>query len=178
MKARSNMTHPSIRSFLRAAVALGMLTLSGTALAAEGIHVEQAWARPTTSMAKAGGAFLTIHDRAGQGDRLVGASSPAAERAELHSHTMEDGIARMREVEGGIEVSAGGELAMQPGGYHIMLMGLRAPLAPGGTVPLTLSFERAGDVDVTVRVLEAGERPPAAGGMQGDGHGQAGGHRH
>ncbi|WP_119678714.1 copper chaperone PCu(A)C [Indioceanicola profundi] len=165
-----------IRRFAAVALVSAGILAPIAAWAADRPAVEQAWARPTTSMAKAGGAFLVIRDVSGEGDRLVSASSPVAEKTELHTHSMENGVARMRPVGEPLELPAGGVLEMLPGGNHVMFIGLNERLAPGATVPLTLSFERAGEVEVEVRVLKAGEKPPAS--AESSGGGQNGAHDH
>ncbi len=93
-----------------------------------------------------------IHN-SGEADRLVGVSSDAAARTELHTHLEgENGVMRMVHVEEGFELPADGMIAMQRGGKHVMLMGLNAPMEQGATVTVTLTFEKAGDVVVEVPV--------------------------
>ena len=105
-----------------------------------------------------GAAWLTIRNPGG-GDRLVGAESPVAERIELHRHVHKDGVMTMRRVEA-IDLPAGGEAALEPGGDHLMLFGLETGLKPGGSFPLTLFFEKAAPVTVDVRVAPlAGTAP-------------------
>ena len=121
------------------------------------ITVQDAWARATPPGAKIAAGYLVIRN-AGAADRLVSASSPAAERVETHT-TMRDGdISRMREVKG-YEVPARGTLELKPSGSHLMLVNIKAPLKEGTTVPLTLKFEKAGEVRTTlqVRPLVGGE---------------------
>lgn len=134
--------------------------------------VSDAWARPTVAGQSAGGGFLTLRGGA-SADRLIGASAAIAQRVELHTMRMEGNVMRMHEVEG-IEVPAGATVELAPGGLHVMFMGLQQPLAVGTRFPLTLRFERGGEVEVT---MEVAMRPGAAqGGRHGSGHG--GGHRH
>ncbi|MBP7339904.1 copper chaperone PCu(A)C [Niveispirillum sp.] len=154
--------------------AAASLLLAGAAQAE--ISVSNPFSRASAPQAKAGAAFLTLNIDAGA-DKLVGASSPVADKAELHAHLMEGGVARMRPVEGGIAVNAGTPTELKPGGLHIMLMGLKAPLKQGDSFPLTLTFEKAGEVAVTVPV----QGPGAMGPMQGQDHGSHGdhaGHQH
>jgi Uncharacterized protein conserved in bacteria len=105
----------------------------------------------------ASAAYLTI-ETGGASDRLVAAASPAAARVELHEHILEDGVAKMREVAAGIPVAPDAPAVLEPGGYHVMLMGLTAPLAEGDAIDLTLTFEAAGEITVTVpvRAMAAG----------------------
>lgn len=105
-----------------------------------------------TPVAKTGAIYLTLTNEGSGDDRLVGAATPAAAKAELHTHVMKDGAMRMRPVES-LEIPVGETVPVKPGGTHIMLMGLKAPLEEGGTVDLTLTFERGGDVTIAVPVL-------------------------
>jgi len=98
----------------------------------------------------AGGAFLKIQNQGGA-DRLLAASSSAAGMVQLHSMAMDGNVMKMREVEA-IELPAGKTVELKPGGLHIMLMGLKAPLKAGSSVPLTLKFEKAGAVTVNLTV--------------------------
>ena len=137
-------------------VTVTIFLLSAAAAQAQ-ITVQDAWARATPPGAKIAAGYLVIRN-AGAADRLVSASSPAAERVETHT-TMRDGdISRMREVKG-YEVPARGTLELKPAGSHLMLVNLKAPLREGTTVPLTLKFEKAGEVktELQVRPLVGGE---------------------
>lgn len=103
--------------------------------------------------APSGGAFMTIADPDGAADRLIGASSPLVEKIELHTHEIDaDGVARMIEVEEGFELPAGGELVLERGGLHLMLFGLSPEIADGTVIPVTLTFETAGEVQVDIPV--------------------------
>lgn len=115
-------------------------------------------------------AYAKIMNMGSEDDRLVAASSPAAGRVELHTHLMENGIARMRPVEA-IEVPAGGTAELKPGGDHVMLFDLVEPLKKGDKFPMTLTFEKAGAVEVTVNVEALG----TSGQKHGD-HGDHSGH--
>jgi copper(I)-binding protein/uncharacterized protein YcnI len=125
------------------------------------IAVEQPFARATP--AKVGGVFLMLKNGGGTADKLVKAASPVAESVELHTHIKDGDAMRMRAVEN-IPVPANGQTALEPGGYHIMLIGLKQALKEGGSFPLTLTFEKAGSVTVAVPVQKAGA--PAAGGHE------------
>lgn len=135
---------------------------AGESAPPQSIVVSGAWARATAPQAVSGGVFLTIRNTGATDDRLVTAASPAAARAELHTHVMDNGIMRMRPVEGGIPVPAGQTVELKPGGLHVMLIGLTGPLVEGARVPLTLGFEQAGAVPVEAEVLAAGATGPAA----------------
>ncbi len=116
------------------------------------LSIAHPWTRQTATGQQVGGGFMTIANGGATTDRLLGASSPAAARVEIHSMSMDGGVMRMRPVTDGLAVPAGGALALKPGGYHLMLMGLKAPLELGKLVPLTLRFERAGAVTVQLKV--------------------------
>lgn len=156
------------RLFLSAA----MLMLAGAAQAE--VSVTSPFSRASAPTAKAGAAFLTLNIDAGS-DKLLGGSSPVAEKVELHTHLMDNGIAKMRPVEGGIAVTAGTPTELKPGGLHIMLIGLKAPLKQGESFPLTLNFEKAGTVTVSVPVQGPGAKAPMA---DHAGHGEHSGHQH
>lgn len=117
------------------------------------LEIGHPWARATVPGMRAGAAFLTVANHDGvAADRLVAARTPAADKAELHEHVRDGDVMRMRPVAGGIEIPPGATVALAPGGLHIMLIGLKAPLAAGSRVPLTLVFERAGEVAVELAV--------------------------
>lgn len=118
----------------------------------EGLTIDHPFARENPRTGGAGGAFMTITNAGDADDVLVGASSPVSADVELHTHIMEDGVMRMREVEGGIPVPAGTVVELQPGGYHVMFMEINEPLVEGDEFPLTLIFEHAGSIDVMVSV--------------------------
>ncbi|MDH3713960.1 MAG: copper chaperone PCu(A)C [Gammaproteobacteria bacterium] len=113
--------------------------------------VARPWSRTMPAVAVTGAAYFTLSNRGASGDRLIAAASPVAERVEIHEHSMSDGVMRMRHVPG-VDVSPGLTTVFEPGGLHIMLMGLHEPLLEGKTFPLTLTFERAGSLVVMVIV--------------------------
>jgi copper(I)-binding protein len=119
------------------------------------LAVQGAFARATPGAARNGGAFMTIVNKGGQADTLIAASAPVAPTAELHTHIKDGDVMKMRAVEA-IEVPAGGTVKLEPGGLHVMFMGLNAPLKEGQTFPLKLKFAKAGEVEVTVDVKGVG----------------------
>ncbi|MBP0445539.1 copper chaperone PCu(A)C [Roseomonas sp. SSH11] len=140
--------------------ALGALSFVQAAAAQPaGITVEQPWARAALQ-GGTGGAFLTIRNAGSQPDRLLSASTPLARAVEIHETVREGDISRMRPVQA-LEVPGEGSVTLQPGGLHVMLLGLSQALRPGTTLPLTLAFERAGSVTVQVAVQAAGASGPA-----------------
>ncbi|MGF1612163.1 MAG: copper chaperone PCu(A)C [Kiloniellales bacterium] len=163
------------RLLLLAALALGPL-LSWSAGAHEyklvELHIDHPLARASIGAAKAGAAYLTITNQGAEADRLVAVATPVARSAELHTHLMDDGVMKMRPVVA-IEVAPGEPAVLQPGGLHIMLMGLSAPLQEGQSFPLTLTFEKAGTIEVEVEIEGATEMGPGKGmehQNRGDGH--------
>ena len=123
------------------------------------LTVEAPWARASAGAARAGAAYLRIVNAGPEDDWLTAISSPVAGRAELHSHVMTDGVMRMRRI-GSVRVPGGQSAELKPGGDHVMLFGLTAPLKKGGTFPLTLAFEKAGTVTVSVAILPITARGP------------------
>jgi copper(I)-binding protein len=122
------------------------------------IAVTMPWTR-AAGQNGTGAGFLGIANRGAAADRLLGASSPIARVTELHTHIREGDILRMRPV-AAIDLPPGGTVTLQPGGFHLMLIGLKEPLIQGQSVPLTLRFERAGEVQVMLAVQPAGARGP------------------
>lgn len=119
------------------------------------ISVTDAWARATPPGAKTGAAYFTVKDGGTAPDRLLSASTPVAGMAQLHTTISDNGVMKMRPVDG-IDVKPGTPLTLQPGGYHLMLMQLKAPLKEGDHFPLTLTFAKAGTVETEVKVEKAG----------------------
>lgn len=142
-----------------ATLLVSALAFTGAATAHEtklgDLLIEKVWARASIGQAKAGAAYLTIVNTGHEPDRLVGAKTPAAHEAAPHAHTMVDGVMKMRSVDA-IEVTPGEPTVLQPGGLHIMLIGLASPLVEGETFPLTLTFEKAGEIEVEVLIEKAG----------------------
>lgn len=118
------------------------------------LSIGHPYARSTAPGQPAGGAYLSIRNAGAAGDKLVSASADVAKSVELHEMKMEGTVMRMREVSA-VEVPAGKAVELKPGGLHIMLMGLKAPLKEGDKFPLKLKFEKAGEVTVTVNVEAA-----------------------
>jgi len=153
-------------------------TLFASSAFATNVTVSDAWARASAGMAKAGGAFMTLTNTATHDHTLVSASSDIAKRVELHTHIMDDGVMKMREVEGGINVPTGETVMLAPGGLHVMFLGLHAPLKEGTTFPLTLTFDSGRSTTVDVKVMSVGHMGNAAGhtaGHMGDAAGAMGG---
>jgi copper(I)-binding protein len=150
-----------LRNSLFAAVAYLILGAFIALPAAAQVRIEKPWARATVLGASVGGGFLTLMNQGAAPDRLIGASSPVAARTEIHEMAMEKDVMRMREVKG-IDIPAHGKVELKPGGYHLMFQQLKAPLKQGEKVPVTLKFEKAGDVKVDLAIESVG----AGAGMQ------------
>jgi len=154
---------------LFAGAALALAAVSSFA-AGETIEVEHAWARATVKGQMATGAFMTL--TAKDGAKLVGGSSPAAGVTQVHEMKMDNGVMKMAEVKGGLDLPAGKAVQLKPGGYHIMLMDLKQTLLKDSTIPLTLFFKDAkgndSKLELTLPVATAAGMSPSAGGqMQG-----------
>lgn len=151
----------------RLAAAFGALFAPLAAAAAE-VEVEAAWARASAGPARAGAVYVALVNR-GAAAALVGVETPAAERAELHTHVMDGDVARMRRLEE-VALPAGGRVAFAPGGLHVMLSGLAAPLVEGAEFPLTLRFADGDSRTVAVRVggVAAHAPPPERGAEERD----------
>lgn len=152
-----------------AGLALAVPVLPAPAGAGE-VIVRAPWARLTPGPAPNGAVFFTIESRGAEPDRLVAAETPVAARAALHRHVMEGGVMRMRPV-AAVEVAPGAPTVLAPGGLHVMLTGLTRPLAVGETFPLTLTFERAGLVEIQVEVRPLGAMGPDGSGQPGHNEG-------
>ncbi len=122
------------------------------------LRIVNPWTR-AAGQGMQGGGFLIIRNTGATPDRLVSATSPAAGRLELHTHVRDGDVMRMRPV-ADIPVPANGEVTLQPGGLHLMLIGLTQPMNAGQSIPVTLRFERAGEVTVQLAVQAAGARQP------------------
>ena len=136
-------------------VVLGPLPSAIAAEATVGkITIPDPWARASTGGGRPAAAYLSIRND-GAEDRLMSAWSPVAGKVEIHQSKMEGGVMKMVGA-APLRVPAGATVEMKPGGYHIMLMGLKRPLKKGQIFPITLTFEKAGTVEVQVEVKSAG----------------------
>ncbi len=113
--------------------------------------IMEPWARATIGQVKTGAVYLTVINHGAAGDRLLAVSTPVAAKAQLHSNIVDAGVMKMRPVEA-IDIEAKGSTTLEPGGIHVMLMGVQNPLEEGDVFPMTLTFETAGSVDVEVHV--------------------------
>lgn len=140
--------------FAKLSGAVVALALSASAVFADHVMVSDAYARSSTMMSSSGAAFMVLHNHADHDVTLIAAEADGlAERIELHTHIEdENGVMRMREVEGGMVIPAHGELHLKRGGLHIMFLGLQRSLSHGDSVDLTLVFDHGDPMDITVPV--------------------------
>ncbi|WP_173932533.1 DUF1775 domain-containing protein [Chelativorans sp. Marseille-P2723] len=119
------------------------------------IGITNHWARAMLPGQPTAGAYMTIENYGQEADRLVSAASPAAGKVEIHTMEVVDDVMVMRPVEGGLEIPANGSVALEPGGLHLMLMDVAEPFVEGGEVPVTLVFEKTGEVELSLPVRSA-----------------------
>ncbi|SDY33914.1 hypothetical protein SAMN04515617_1134 [Collimonas sp. OK242] len=134
------------------------LAISVTAHAHEydlgSLHIGHPYARATVPGQPGGGAFLSIENKGKEADKLIGVSSSVAKSTEIHTMAMDGNLMKMREV-GAIDLPPASTVDMKPGhGYHVMLIGLNQPLKAGDKFPLTLTFQKAGKIEVSVVVTD------------------------
>lgn len=116
------------------------------------LEIEHPWARMTPAGAKVGGGYMTIENEGKEADRLVAVTADVAGHVEIHEMAMKDGVMTMRMQPDGLEIPAGGEAKLAPGGFHLMLMDLKQPLKEGESFKGTLTFAKAGTVEVSFKV--------------------------
>jgi len=137
-----------------------LLFLAVSPARADGIEVSQAWSRATVRGASVAAGYLTIDNQGGAADVLKSGATDRADRVEIHQSREEGGVVTMRAVPKGIEIKPGKQVVLKPGGYHLMLIGLRSALLPGDTVRVTLHFDKAGDVGADLKVVGFGANGP------------------
>ena len=139
----------------RLAVLFAGMLLATPAAAADALSVSDAYIRAPQPGSHVAAAYLQIDNKSAAADKLLAVRTAAGE-ASVHEMKMEGSVMRMRTLASGLDVPAGGSVALQPGGFHIMLEKLAKPLTPGDRVPMILSFAKAGDVPVTFDVRALG----------------------
>lgn len=142
-------------AFALLAAALGSNAVLADDYQVKSLRVSNPFTRATPPGARVAGAFMTIVNQGKEADRLVGISSPAAGLVEMHEMAMDAGVMKMRAVKE-IELKPGATVELRPGGYHVMLEDLKAPLKQGDEIPLLLHFEKAGTVQIKVSVEAMG----------------------
>ena len=162
--------------------ALGLvfsLLVSAGALAADTdmLKASAVQLRATVPGMTATGGYLTIHNQTGEADRLVGVTADFAAKAEIHTMVHDKGVMRMRALPNGIEIPAGGTVALAPGGLHLMLMGLDRTLEPGQTLEVELTFASGRTLRLSAHVKRPGDIAVGDGGGS-DGHSHSHSHSH
>jgi len=121
------------------------------------------WTRAMLPGQPTGGGYFAVTNKGKNGDKLISISTPDAGRAEIHSMTMKDNVMVMRPVEGGLDIPPGGTIELKPGHFHLMFMDVKKPFHEGDAIPVTLEFEHAGKVDITMPVEAAGAKGSMSG---------------
>ena len=124
------------------------------------VVIEKPWARATAPGATVAGGYMIIRNSGGSPDRLVGASSPASAKVELHVHLVENNVMKMRQVPA-YAVPAKGSFELKPGGAHLMFVGIKRPFKEGEKVAMKLNFEKAGEVNADFHVGQLTGGAPA-----------------
>ncbi|CAA2143569.1 copper chaperone PCu(A)C [Hyphomicrobium sp. ghe19] len=150
---------PSLAILAGLAAALAPALAEAHEVTVKGVTVAHPWARATPEGQKVGAAFAEIKTDKDTSDRLIGVSSPVAANGEVHSMTMEGDVMKMRRLDG-IDLKPGQSLVLKPMADHIMLLGLKEPLKEGDLVKLTLTFEKAGPIEVEGTVEAPGAMGP------------------
>jgi copper(I)-binding protein len=122
--------------------------------------ISQAWSRATPGGAKIGGGYLTIENKGSAPDRLIGGSAEIAGKVELHEMATSNGVMKMRPLDKGLAIDPGKTVRLAPGGSHLMLFDLKSPLKQGEQVPVTLEFEKAGKLKLSLDVQGVGAQAP------------------
>jgi len=154
-------------SFTRAVACAALLSAlfappaSAEEVKAGDLVITQAWSRATPGGAKIAGGYLTIENKGSAPDRLIGGTGEVASKIEVHEMSMKDGVMTMRFLDKGLAIEPGKTVKLAPGGYHLMMLDLKSPLKQGDKVPVTLEFEKAGKVTLSLDVQGVGAQTPA-----------------
>jgi copper(I)-binding protein len=125
--------------------------------------ISHAWSRATPNGAKIAGGYLTIENKGTAPDKLIGGGGGVAGKVEVHEMAMNNGVMTMRPLDNGLAIEPGKTVKLAPGGYHLMMFDLKGPLKQGEKVPVTLEFEKAGKVNLSLDVQGVGAQAPADG---------------
>jgi copper(I)-binding protein len=123
--------------------------------------ITQAWTRATPGGARIGGGYLTIENKGTAPDRLIGGAADVAGKVEVHEMAMNNGVMTMRPLDKGLTIDPGRTVKLAPGGYHLMMFDLKSPLKQGDKIPVTLEFEKAGKVQLSLDVEGIGAQGPS-----------------
>ena len=161
-------THPIRAAFLAMTLlgtSLAGLGTASLALAAEvtagSLTITGGFSRATLPNAPVGGGFLTITNTGSEDDRLISATSPVAGEVQIHEMKMEGDVMKMAQLPDGLPIPAGQTVTLQPGGFHLMFMQLKQALVEGTKLPVTLTFEKAGTVEVELDIEGIAATAPA-----------------
>ena len=162
---------PITRAIGCAALMLALFAVPAAAdeVKAGDLVITQAWSRATPGGAKIAGGYLTIENKGAAPDRLMGGTGDVAAKIEVHEMATKDGVMTMRPLDKGLAIEPGKTVKLAPGGYHLMLMDLKGPLKQGDKVPLTLEFEKAGKVNLSLDVQGVGAQGPGGAAATGGG---------
>jgi periplasmic copper chaperone A len=157
------------RIVLAAVLTLLLLPAQAADVTIGALKISAPWARATPNGASVGGGYMTITNTGTTTDQLVGGATAVAGRFEVHEMKMDNGVMKMRPVTGGLEIKPGQTVKLEPGGYHVMLVGLTQQLKQGEHFKATLEFAKAGKVEVDFSVEGFGATQGGGGGMPGMG---------
>jgi copper(I)-binding protein len=125
------------------------------------IQIKNAWARPathtdmnTSMMGSTSAVFMSIQNKGQEADRLIGAQCTAAQTVEIHESVMENDVMQMHHLPEGLEIPAGGEVLLKPGGYHLMLIGVTRDIEEGERLKVDLQFEKSGTISIEAEVRQ------------------------
>jgi copper(I)-binding protein len=146
------------------AVSAALLVALATAASAHdytvgSLKINHPWSRATPKGASVAGGYMKITNNGTTPDRLTGGSTEAAQKFEIHEMSMDGGVMKMRELPNGVEIPPGATVELKPGSYHVMMTGIAKPFEKGERVKASLSFEKAGKVDVEFAVDAVGANP-------------------
>ena len=158
---------PVSKLIVRAILCVGVLSCFAAPARAEEVRagdlvITQAWSRATPGGAKVGGGYLTIENKGSAPDRLIGGSAAVADKVQVHEMAVNNGVMTMRPLDKGLVIEPGKTVKLAPGGYHLMLLDLKSPLKQGDKLPVTLEFEKAGKVSLSLDVQSIGAQAPAS----------------
>jgi copper(I)-binding protein len=156
-----------ITFFLTAAFSLAVTVASAADYKAGSLDISEPWSRATPKGASVAAGYMTIKNTGSTTDRLISGSSDVASKFEVHEMKMENGVAKMRPVTGGLEIKPGETVELKPGSFHLMFVGLKKPLSAGDHFKATLVFEKAGTVNVDYDVRAMGSGGGSMPGMKG-----------
>ena len=155
---------------LAAAFALVISSASAHEFKVGSIEIKHPWARATPKGSEVAGGYMKLINTGSESDRLIGGSTTAAGKFEIHEMSMDGGVMKMRLLPNGIEIKPGQTVELKPASYHLMFVGLKEPFEKGKRVKGTLRFEKGGTVDVEYAVEAVGGTPQGHGDMGGMDH--------